>query len=647
MKATFFAIYIFINLKLSAQLPDLIWNMSYGGTAYDRGSSVVPLGNNFVVLGNSNSIDGDLEFNEGFDDFFLVKINSSNELVFSKTYGGSNIENGNCITKAYGGGLTLGGSSYSNDGVIPGNYGSMDAILLKTDSLGNLDWIHHFGGSDADEINSVIKTPDSGYIFTGRSFSTDFDITDHLGTSEYSDVIVGKTDSLGNLMWLKSYGSSFSDGASEIIRTKDSCYIICGYRNFDFADYYILKITSDGTIVWEKTYGGSEFDQANSIYELNSGNIIVCGEANSNDEDITSAHGGSDNWVIYLNPEGELIWQRAYGGSIADIGYKIFECSDLSILIAGSSTTPDNGDIIGHHGAPPNGDYWVLKIDNTGVIKWSNCYGGDNSEYGYGAAELMDSSYVVVGFSWSNDGDVDGHHEAADENTDMWAIKLKESCIQEKYYHDFDSDLFGNESIYIYSCTDTVGYVLNNLDCIDENPFVNPSVTIDLCNTIDDNCNGLIDENATFEMFYVDADGDGFGNIEIDSISCADVAGYVSGSTDCNDADSSIYPAASELLNGIDDNCNNLIDEGLGLITSAINVIKIYPNPTKTYVTISYQDPSKEYSIIIYTITGDVINKYESVFGEIIINLSGLSSGVYLIETSVDFDKEYYYLIKD
>lgn len=623
-------------VNLTAQIPGLVWNMSYGGTEFEAGHSVIHIGNDFVFVGDSNSEDGDINNNAGYDDIYIVKINSDNELKFSKTYGGSNIDHGYSITETLDGGLLVGGSSKSNDGDIPNNYGSNDAILLKTDSLGNLEWIRNYGGSQEDIISSVITTIDSGYVFVGTSKSTDIDITDHLGASENTDIIVGRIDSLGNLLWLKSFGTEFSDGAEEIIKTKDSCYVICGYVNFFYADYYIFKIDAEGEILWQQTYGGSDFDQANGIFELSNGDIVVCGETNSNDGDISYAHGSSDNWVLCLDVEGAMIWERTYGGSSADIGYQIFESHDFSILISGSTTTHNDGDIVGHHGASLNADFWIMKIDYLGVIKWTNCYGGFNPEWGYGATQLIDSTYVIVGTSFSADGDVDGHHDGLVENTDIWTIKLKEPCIQEKYYQDFDNDLFGNQSIYVYSCFDTLGFVkaMVDFDCDDTNPAINPEAS-ETCNYQDDNCNGLIDEGFSYLHTFEDFDGDAFGNENIDSISCLIPEGYVVDSSDCDDSNPEIYPGAEEVLNGLDDDCDQAEDEGLS-IENLDYGFNIYPNPTQDFIYISNTlGLGSSYSIS--TTQGGVLLN-ETQFGStVIIDVKNYASGMYLLIIRTEF----------
>ncbi|MFM7201242.1 MAG: MopE-related protein, partial [Myxococcota bacterium] len=134
--------------------------------------------------------------------------------------------------------------------------------------------------------------------------------------------------------------------------------------------------------------------------------------------------------------------------------------------------------------------------------------------------------------------------------------------VQNTYYQDADGDTYGNPNKTAQGCTAPTGYVSNKTDCDDTSATVNPGAT-ELCNSKDDNCNGLVDDNVGSTTYYQDADGDTFGNPAVRTTACAAPTGYVTNNKDCNDASASVNPNATEVCNGVDDNCSGSIDEGV------------------------------------------------------------------------------------
>ena len=133
--------------------------------------------------------------------------------------------------------------------------------------------------------------------------------------------------------------------------------------------------------------------------------------------------------------------------------------------------------------------------------------------------------------------------------------------VQNTYYADADGDTYGDAGSTTMACSAPEGYVSDATDCNDADPAVNPGAT-EVCNGIDDNCDGNIDEGVQ-STFYADADGDGYGDAASTTMACEAPEGYVSDATDCNDGDASVNPAGTEVCNGIDDNCDGNIDEGV------------------------------------------------------------------------------------
>lgn len=132
------------------------------------------------------------------------------------------------------------------------------------------------------------------------------------------------------------------------------------------------------------------------------------------------------------------------------------------------------------------------------------------------------------------------------------------------FYQDSDGDGFGNPASSVVACLQPGGYVTNNLDCNDANPAINPSAQ-EVCDGVDNDCDSLTDDADPSvtggSTFYQDADGDGYGNPAMTQIKCVQPVGYVTNSLDCDDSNSAVHPGATEICNGIDDDCDLLTDD--------------------------------------------------------------------------------------
>ena len=194
-----------------------------------------------------------------------------------------------------------------------------------------------------------------------------------------------------------------------------------------------------------------------------------------------------------------------------------------------------------------------------------------------------------------------------------------------------DGDGYGNGLVDSSSCFTPLGFVLNSTDCNDTSNLIYPGA-IEICDYLDNDCNGIIDDNLSYIQSFEDADGDNYGNIFVDSLSCDIPDGFVLNDSDCDDTDPNIYPGTEELLNGIDDDCNDLIDEGLYLENISIDGIKIYPNPTQGLLYIEWSNPTPT-SLQLININGQVIFSIETVLPRNIIDVGNYPSGIYLIKS--------------
>jgi uncharacterized protein YebE (UPF0316 family) len=141
---------------------------------------------------------------------------------------------------------------------------------------------------------------------------------------------------------------------------------------------------------------------------------------------------------------------------------------------------------------------------------------------------------------------------------------MTDEGVTTTFYRDADGDGFGNALVPTQACQAPAGYVMNATDCNDATAQVRPGAP-ELCNGVDDDCDGATDEGAT-SSFYRDADADGFGNVMVQTQACQAPAGYVANSTDCNDQNPAVFPGQAESCNAIDDDCDAFVDEGALLV---------------------------------------------------------------------------------
>jgi hypothetical protein len=320
------------------------------------------------------------------------------------------------------------GHTFSNDGDVSGNHGREDFWVVKLNpSDGSIIWQKTLGGSSDDQAYSIIESSDGSYVVAGVMLSNDGDVSGNHGGWDFWVVKLRPSD--GSIIWQRTLGGSDWDGATSIIESSDGSYVVAGYAwsndgdvsgNHGRYDFWVVKLnSSDGSIIWQRTLGGSGFDEANSIIESSDGSYVVAGLTASNDGDVSGNHGWGDFWVVKLRPsDGSIIWQRTLGGSSYDEAYSIIESSDGSYVVAGFTDSND-GDVSGYHGS---GDFWVVKLrPSDGSIIWQKTLGGSRWDEGYSITQSSDGSYVVAGLTASNDGDVSANHGLSD----YWVVKLR------------------------------------------------------------------------------------------------------------------------------------------------------------------------------------------------------------------------------
>jgi hypothetical protein len=236
--------------------------------------------------------------------------------------------------------------------------------------LSSAMWSKTFGGADVDRLSSIVKTSDGGYIAVGTTASSDGDVSKNKGAT----------------------------------------------------DVWVIKIDANGNKVWEKSYGGSSADYGKGIFGSNDGNFFITAETHSNDGDVTNNKGSFDLWVLKIDPSGNLLWQKTLGGTSAEhfTLHNFSGTSDGGCVVAGSAESSD-GDVTDNKG---NEDAWVVKLNSNGTVAWQKTFGGTKRDYAYAVTFTFDGGYLMAGGTFSNDGDVVGNHDASGNTSDAWIVKM-------------------------------------------------------------------------------------------------------------------------------------------------------------------------------------------------------------------------------
>jgi len=348
----------------------------------------------------------------------FIITNKNYELDNIKTFGGSDDDEANDIINTSDGGFMVIGSSKSNDGLIQNKMDlESDIILMKFDSDKSIEWVKNYGGSRDDRGQSVVEVSGIGYALLGYSMSNDGDASRNEGFHDNWVILI---DSIGNIIWEKSYGFSGHDHAYNIIKTKDGNLFFNGFLDVTASrglgstekveksikhgvgEFWCHKIDLDGNILWRKYFGGTNNDRSYDSIETADGDFIIVGSSESSDNDISSPKGSYDIWVIKLSSNGDFLWERSYGGSKYETANSIIQSSDKKIHILGS-TLSDDKDISFQMGSS---DFYLLTIDSDVNLLSEQTFGGSNFDMGKKIEIDNKDNLWLTGYSRSLDFDL-------------------------------------------------------------------------------------------------------------------------------------------------------------------------------------------------------------------------------------------------
>jgi len=448
----FFFVTIYYHF-VSAQ--EIEWQNTIGGNADDAINSIIESSDGGYLLGgtSSSNISGDKTENcIGQLDYWIVKINSTGNIQWENTIGGSTSDQLQSIIHTTDGGYFLGGSSNSgvNGDKTENSNGGFDYWVLKVDSIGNIQWQRSIGGFGNDYLHSVSQTSDGGYLLGGFS-NSDISGDKSENSNGNNDYWIVKIDSIGNIQWQNTIGGADNDQLSSLIQTSDSGYILVGASLSDISgdksensnggqDYWIVKTDSTGNIISENTIGGFADDWLYSVIQSFDNGYVLGGSSNSNisGDKTENCIGGYDYWIVKTDGSGNIIWQKTIGGNTYEETHSMIQTTDGGLILGGSSSSNLSRD----KSENTNGvnDYWIVKTDSLGIIEWENTVGGVATDMLASVIYTSDGGYLLGGFSNSNiSGDKD---ENPVGQTDCWVVKNSGNYnfIQGNCYADLNSN---------------------------------------------------------------------------------------------------------------------------------------------------------------------------------------------------------------
>lgn len=464
---TFLIIFLFNTFSFSQTNIILENQKTFGGSKKDQLKCILKSDIGYYwIAGNSES---NISFEKedscrGTYDYWIIYTDNNYNIEWQKTIGGKysdiiadicEINNGNILV------LGTSSSPISGDKTID-NYGGNDFWLIKLDKNGNIIWQNTYGGSSDDDAINILKINSNRYLLCGTSDS-DISGTKTQNSRGGKDYWVVCIDSSGNYFWDKTYGGTSVDKDPRIIRSPDGNLLLCGVSGslpsfektqalIGLIDVWLIKIDTNGNIIWDKTYGGSQGEYTTSIFTKNDITII----ASSSDSDISgtkseNCRGLADYWLFEIDNNGNQLWDKTIGG---DKGEEVTSVmiDNGQVIVAGTTNSGISGDkttaLIGIR------DYWLYAIDTTKIFLWEKDIGGTADNYLSTAINIGSNNYLIGGFS---DSDISGDKtEFCRGQFDFWIISLQNhygmELIENTDYQIYPNPFSNNFTLEFSSC---------------------------------------------------------------------------------------------------------------------------------------------------------------------------------------------------
>ncbi|WP_341226564.1 T9SS type A sorting domain-containing protein [uncultured Arcticibacterium sp.] len=434
------ALVLSISSNVLSQTYSITSQHSFGGDEDDAANDLIKTSDNGIIMVGSthskNSFDvgaSNGARGNGGSDFWVVKLNQSGSLIWSKTFGGSEDDEATSIAKTLNGEYVIVGSTKSTNGDANYNGTNGGILMIRIKEDGSLvstriipggrrftEDTYHYADTFSKPAVAVSK---DGFIYIGG--------THEIGSSPYKakQFYLTKLTPTGDTLWQKFFGSDFdeqfsnleiaSNGDIQMVgSTTSNATQIAGAGNGNL-DFFAVRTDKNGNVLWQKAWGGNNIDALHGLVENHQKTgFVLVGETSSNQGSINSNFGNKDAFLFEIDTNGNLRWKTPYGGESNDNLYDIVYSGSSNYLALGTSDSR----LAGVTSKGPLTDILTLTISSSGQIINAGQYGGEDLDVGRGGIALSEETWAIAGISRSSSEDVSKNNG---EN-DFWLLMLGE-----------------------------------------------------------------------------------------------------------------------------------------------------------------------------------------------------------------------------
>ena len=405
------ALFLGACLGISAQDTKVLWQKDIKSSTQDFLSQITTtIDGQYLISGSSiqsKKLTSENKQNNGYD-FHLVKLNSEGEQVFEKFFAGNNHDFLSATVATQEGGFLVAGTSFSGKSgdKKDNSKGSSDFWLVKINEFGDEIWQKTLGSASDEEARSVIQTTDLGFFVAGN-------VQNSPKGYGSKDVLIIKLDKNGKELSQLVLGGKGLDEVEKMIPTRDGGALLGIYsrsnaggskksENFGEGDYWIIKLNKEGKVEWEKNFGGKGDDHLRTL-ALTSAGYLIGGESRSerSGNKTVGIEEGTDLWLVALDTNGNEQFQKSYNFGNRDVlmGMSVLHSSDDKSskgILLGGYTQAE--------GRIENDDekFWMLYLDQDGKEQWRKHVKGESSKREERLSDIelnRDGSIILAGTS--------------------------------------------------------------------------------------------------------------------------------------------------------------------------------------------------------------------------------------------------------